>query len=67
MQSSKSNTNKSSFRSDALNIHFFHQGMMYNDKYGIMFGPTKGHANPPISRAELKSLADFIYQYLENH
>jgi hypothetical protein len=63
----KPQSNKSSFRSEALNIHFFHKGMMYKDQYGIMFGPTKGHANPPLSREELKGLADFIYNYLENN
>lgn len=63
----KPTTNKSSFRSEAVNIHFFHKGAMYKDKYGVMFGPTKGHAHPPISREELKSLADFIYDYLENN
>lgn len=60
-------TNKSSFRSETVNIHFFHKGRMYEDKYGIMFGPTKGHAHPPLSREELKELADFIYDYLENN
>lgn len=60
-------SNKRSFRSETLNIHLFHKGMMYEDKYGIMFGPTKGHAHPPLSREELKGLADFIYNYLENN
>jgi hypothetical protein len=41
--------------------------MMYEDKYGVMFGPTQGHAHPPISREQLKELADFIYNYLENN
>lgn len=63
----KPQTNKSSFRSEAVNIHFFHKGAMYEDKYGMMFGPTKGHAHPPISRDELRGLADFIYKYLENN
>ena len=39
--------------------------MTDEDKYGVMFGPTKGHAHPPLSREELKSLADFIYDYIE--
>jgi hypothetical protein len=59
-------TNKETFKSECLNIHLFHEGIMYEDKYGIMFGPTKGHAHPPISREELKGLADFINNYLEN-
>lgn len=63
----KPQSNKSSFRSEALNIHFFHKGRMYEDKYGVMFAPTKGHAHPPLSREELKGLADFIYDYLENN
>lgn len=63
----KPTTNKSSFRSDAVNIHFFHKGAMYEDKYGIMFGPTKGHAHPPISREDLQGLADFINKYLETN
>lgn len=63
----KPQTNKSSFRSEAVNIHFFHKGAMYEDKYGMMFGPTKGHAHPPISREDLKRLADFIYNYLETN
>ena len=64
---SLSKSNKSSFRSETVNIHLFHKGAMYEDKYGVMFGPTKGHANPPLSREELKGLADFIYDYLENN
>ena len=63
----KPQTNKSSFISETVNIHFFHKGAMYEDKYGVMFGPTKGHAHPPLSREELKGLADFIYNYLENN
>ena len=64
---SLSKSNKSSFRSETVNIHFFHKGAMYEDKYGIMFGPTKNYVYPPVSREELKRLADFIYNYLENN
>lgn len=63
----KPQTNKSSFRSETVNIHFFHKGAMYEDKYGVMFAPTQGHVYPPISKEELKGLADFIYNYLENN
>jgi hypothetical protein len=41
--------------------------MMYENEYGLMFASTKGHANPPVSREELKRLADFINNYLENN
>ena len=64
---SLSKSNKSSFRSESVNIHLFHKGTMYEDKYGIMFGPTKNYVYPPVSREELKRLADFIYNYLENN
>jgi hypothetical protein len=60
-------SNKRSFKSDYFNLHLFHKGMMYEDKYGVMFGPTKGHAHPPITREQLKELADFINNYLENN
>ena len=63
----KPQSNKSSFRSEAFNIHLFHKGAMYEDKYGIMFAPTKNYSNPPISREELQSLAEFINNYLENN
>ena len=63
----KPQSNKSSFRSETVNIRLFHKGAMYEDKYGVMFGPTKGHAHPPLSREELKGLADFIYNYLETN
>jgi len=39
---------------------------MYENEYGLMFASTKGHAHPPVSREELKRLADFITKYLEN-
>lgn len=63
----KPQTNKSSFRSETVNIHFFHKGAMYEDRYGIMFGPTKGHAHPPITKEELQRLADFIQDYIKNN
>lgn len=60
-------SNKSSFRSEYVNIHLFHKDAMYEDKYGIMFGPTQNYIHPPISREDLKRLADFIYNYLETN
>lgn len=35
--------------------------------YSIMFAPTAGYVNPPMSKEDLKGLADFIYSYLENN
>lgn len=60
-------TNKSSFRGESVNFHFFHKGILFEDKYAVGFGPTQGHVYPPISREELKGLADFINNYLENN
>lgn len=40
---------------------------MYENEYGLMFASTKEHANPPVSREELKGLVDFITKYLENN
>lgn len=59
-------TNKSTFQNENFNLHIFHKGMLYQDYYGLMFSPTKNLVNPPISKEELKGLADFIYKYLEN-
>jgi len=36
-------------------------------EYVVAFGPRNGFfEEPPLSREDLKGLADFIYQYLEN-
>jgi len=59
-------SNKETFRSECFNLHIFHKDMMYENEYGLMFASTKGHAHPPVSREELKRLADFITKYLEN-
>jgi len=63
----KNLSNKSTFRADSFNLHLFHKGMMFTDNYGLMLGCTKNYAHPPISREELKGLADFIYKYLEHN
>ena len=60
-------SNKSTFRAECFNFHIFHKGIMYKDDHCLMMGCTKDHAHPPISREELKGLADFIYEYLENN
>jgi len=60
-------SNKETFRSECFNLHIFHKDMMYENEYGLMFASTKGHAHPPVSREELKRLADFITKYLENN
>lgn len=60
-------TNKKTFKSECLNFHIFHKGAIYGDKYGLMMASIKNYAYPPMSREELKGLADFIYDYLENH
>lgn len=60
-------TNKETFKSECLNLHIFHKGAMYENQYGLMMASIKGYVHPPISREELKRLADFIYNYLENN
>ena len=60
-------TNKETFKSECLNLHIFHKGVIYGDKYGLMMASVKGYAYPPMNREELKGLADFINQYLENN
>lgn len=58
-------SNKNTFKAKNFNLHIFHENMMYENNYGLMLGPTTGYAYPPISREELKELADFIYKILD--
>lgn len=60
-------TNKETFKSECLNLHIFHKGSMYESQYGLMMASTKDYVHPPMSREELKGLAEFINNYLENN
>lgn len=58
-----------SFFAEYINI-FIHKRdkskvNLINYDYEIMAAPTKGHVVAPISKKELKQLADFIYKLLE--
>jgi|688.fasta_scaffold447760_3 hypothetical protein len=63
---------KFTYSSDYLNFHII-QDMFggFTDnltkyEFGLIFGPTKNVVNPPMTREELKGLADFIYTILDN-
>lgn len=60
-------TNKRTFKGSNFNLHIFHENMMYEDSLGLMFASTNNKIHPPISKDELKNLADFIYDYLDNN
>jgi hypothetical protein len=59
---------KFTYSSDFLNFHII-QDMFggFTDnltdcEFTLIFGPTKNVVNPPMTREELKGLADFIYE-----
>ncbi len=59
--------NSHSFKADYFNLFINSydavDGLKY--KYSIMLAPTKNHiVSPPVSKEELKELADFIYESL---
>lgn len=60
-------TNKTTFKSECFNLHLFHKGSMYENECGLMLAPTNGYANPPVTKEDLKRLANFILEYLENN
>lgn len=64
---------KFTYSSDYLNFHII-QDMFggFTDnltsyEFGLIFGPTKNVVNPPMTREELKGLADFINDVLDNN
>lgn len=58
------------FKADYFNVFINTYDSIDGLKYehSIMFAPTKNHiVSPPVSKEELKALADFINNYLENN
>lgn len=62
------NQEKHTYSSEYFNFHLLVNTAqkLLNHPYYIILGSTKGFASPPVTREELKGLADFIYQVLEN-
>jgi len=59
--------NSHSFKADYFNLFINSydpvDGLKY--EYGIILAPTKNHVvSPPVSKDELKALADFIYKVI---
>ena len=59
--------NSHSFKADYFNLFINSydavDGLKY--EYSITLAPTKNHVvSPPVSKEELKALADFIYQVI---